>query len=89
MIGLKSSGARIFAFLTLCLLLHAATSALILTTLNYPTSNDEYKHLSYVFQVERDRQLFPDYHDLYLAAPEKAGVPLSKRSDLKHPAFFY
>jgi hypothetical protein len=69
--------------------LHAATSALILTTLNYPTSNDEYKHLSYVFQVERDRQLFPDYHDLYLAAPEKAGVPLSKRSDLKHPAFFY
>jgi len=81
--------AKVFAFLGLCLLLHMVTSGLVMTTADYPTSNDEYEHLSYVFRVDREHFIFPNHVEQHVVVPETPGVASPDRARTTHPSFFY
>ena len=71
------------------LLLHVATIGLIAAKSPFPTDIDEHDHFSYVFHVDGDARLMPDYDAMRLVDLDNPSVYTDRRNVMSHPPYYY
>ena len=71
------------------LLFHVATTGLIAAKSPFPTDLDEYDHISYIFHVDGDPRLMPDYDAMRLIDLGDPSVFIDRTNPTNHPPYYY
>jgi len=71
------------------LLFHVVTTGVIAVKSPFPTDLDEYDHISYIFHVDGDPRLMPDYDAMRLIDLGDPSVFTDRTNPTNHPPYYY